>query len=124
MDRYNKIIQVINVLTSITLGYCARILFEFFAVIFNVVAQVYSIEPIRHGVSIGVGVACFAILQFHPRIHTWLRDVVVEVDKVVWPTKKDTLSMTIIVCVILVLSGALLGLFDLGAGTVIRYILN
>ena len=124
MDRYNKIIQVINVLTSITLGYCVRILFEFFAVIFNVVAQAYSIESLRHGLSIGSGIVCFAILQFHPRIHVWLRDVVVEVDKVVWPTKKDTLSMTIVVCVILVLSGALLGLFDLGAGTVIRYILN
>ena len=124
MDKYSKIIQVINVLASVTLGYCVRILFEFFAVIFGIVAQAYSIEALRHGLSIGTGVACFAILQFHPRIHGWLKDVVVEIDKVVWPTKKDTLSMTVIVCVILVLSGVLLGLFDLGAGTVIRYILN
>ncbi len=124
MDKYNKIIQVINVLTSITVGYCVRILFEFFAVIFGVVAQAYSIESLRHGLSIGGGVICFAILQFHPRIHGWLKDVVVEIDKVVWPTRKDTLSMTAVVCVVLVLSGVVLGLFDLGAGTLVRYILN
>ena len=124
MDKYNKIIQVINVSTSIIIGYCVRILFEFFAVIFGVVAQVYSIEAVRHGVSIGAGVICFAILQFHPRIHGWLKDVVVEIDKVVWPGKKDTLSMTAVVCVILVLSGVVLGMFDLGAGTLLRYILN
>ena len=124
MDQHSKIVQVSGVLFSLLIGYSARVLLEFFAVIFGPVAKVYNIDLVRHGVPISVGVLCFCIVQFHPKIQKWLFDVVTEIAKVVWPTKKDTTSMTAVVCVVLILAGVVLGLIDLGAATVMRFIMN
>ncbi len=124
MDKYAKIIQVSGVLFSIVIGYCIKVIFEFFAVIFGPVAKIYGMEVFRHGIPLGLGVACFCVIQFHPKIQKWLMDVVTEVSKVVWPTKKDTFSMTAVVCFILILSGIVLGLFDLSAATLMRFIMN
>ncbi len=124
MGKYAKIIQVSGVLFSITVGYCIKVIFEFFAVLFGPAAKLYGMEVFRHGIPLGLGVVCFCIIQFHPKIQKWLMDVVTEIDKVVWPTKKDTFSMTAVVCFILVLSGIVLGLFDLSAATLMRFIMN
>lgn len=124
MSKYTKIVQVSGFLFSVVVGYCIKVIFEFFAVLFGPVAKVYGMEVFRHGIPVGVGLACFFIIQFHPKVQKWLMDVVIEVDKVVWPTKKDTFSMTAVVCFILILSGVVLGLFDLSAATLMRFIMN
>ena len=124
MEKHIKIIQVSNVLIALTAGYCLRVLFEFFAVLFGPVAKAYSLDGFRHGLPVAFGILVFAVLQFHPRIRKWMQAVVSEIDKVVWPTKKDTFSMTAVVCVILLVSGVVLGLFDLSAGTLMRFIMN
>lgn len=124
MGKYTKIVQVSGVLFSITVGYCVKVIFEFFAVLFGPVAKIYGMEIFRHGIPVGLGLACFLIVQFHPKIQKWLMDVITEIDKVVWPAKKDTFSMTAVVCFILILSGVVLGLFDLSAATLMRFIMN
>jgi preprotein translocase subunit SecE len=42
----------------------------------------------------------------------YLRDVVAELKKVVWPTRKETLGSTAVILVIIILSGVFLGLVD------------
>ena len=121
---YSKIIQVSLVASCFVVGFTVRILFEFLAVIFSPAARLYAIEVFRHGIPVGVGIGLYLFLQFHPKTQLWMREVVTEVCKVVWPTKKDTLSMTLVVCVILILSGVVLGLFDLSAGAVMKFIMN
>ncbi len=124
MSKYAKIHQICGVFLAFIAGFSIRIVLEFFATLFGFAARIYSIEYIRHGLPIGVGVLCFLILQFHPKIKKWMLEVITEVDKVVWPTKKDTFSMTFVVCIILLLSGLVLGLFDLTAGSVMKPIMN
>ena len=122
--KHSKIIQVSVVLACFTAGFTMKMIFEFLAVLFGPVSKIYDIEAVRHGLPISCGLILFCVLQFHPGIQKWLEEVVVEVSKVVWPTKKDTLSMTAVVCVILILSGVVLGLFDLSAGAVMKLIMN
>ena len=124
MSKYAKICQICNVFLAFTAGFSIRIFLEFSATLFGPVARIYSIDVFRHGLPIGVGVLCFLILQFHPKIKNWMLEVVTEVAKVVWPSKKDTFSMTFVVCIILIVSGLVLGLFDLTAGSVMKYIIN
>ena len=123
-DKYAKIIQVSGFLFSVVTGYCIKVIFEFFAVLFGPVAKIYGMEIFRHGIPVSLGLLCFFIIQFHPKVQKWLMDVVIEIDKVVWPTKKDTFSMTAVVCFVLILSGIVLGLFDLSAATLMRFIMN
>lgn len=123
-EKISKITQVVIVVSACTLGYVSRVLFEFSSTFVGPIAKAYSVEMIRHGIPIGITVLSFLYLQLNPKMKSWFHSVVLEVDKVVWPTKKDTLSMTIVVCIILMISGVILGLFDLTAGTVLQYLLN
>ena len=123
-SKYSKIIQVTIVCACFTTGFTIKIIFEFFAVLSGLAAKWYAIEALRHGIPVGSGLALFLFFQFNPKIRKWLEEVVIEVSKVVWPTKKDTLSMTAVFCVILILSGVVLGLFDLSASAVMRFIMN
>ena len=45
-----------------------------------------------------------------------------ELKKVTWPTKKELLNYSVVVFVFMVVMGVIIGLFDLGAGALIRLI--
>ena len=123
-SKYSKIIQVSSVLAGFIAGFVVRTLLEFSATLFGFMAKLYAEDWVRHGVPVAIGLFVFFLLQLHPKIKTYLLEVVTEIDKVVWPSKKDTFSMTCVVCVVLVVSGAVLGLFDLSASAIMRLIMN
>ena len=54
----------------------------------------------------------------------FLREVKVELKKVTWPSRKQTIGSTIVVLVLVVLISLFLGLVDLGLTTFVRVILQ
>ncbi|MBW1726675.1 MAG: preprotein translocase subunit SecE [Deltaproteobacteria bacterium] len=54
----------------------------------------------------------------------FLREVKVELKKVVWPTRKQTLSSTIVVIILTVIIACFLGVADLGLSSLIRVVLH
>jgi preprotein translocase subunit SecE len=57
-------------------------------------------------------------------IRQFLREVRIELSKVTWPTRKDTIASTSVVLVIVFLIGAFLGIVDLGLSRVMRILLS
>jgi len=57
-------------------------------------------------------------------VRQFLREVRVELSKVTWPTRKDTLASTSVVLVIVILIAAFLGLVDLGLSRLMRILLS
>ena len=45
-----------------------------------------------------------------------------ELKKVSWPTKKDMINYSVVVFVFMIVMGVIIGLFDLGAGALIKLI--
>ena len=45
-----------------------------------------------------------------------------ELKKVTWPTKKELLNYSVVVFVFMIVMGVIIGVFDLGAGALIRLI--
>ena len=45
-----------------------------------------------------------------------------ELKKVTWPTKKELLNYSVVVFVFMIVMGVIIGLFDLGAGALIKLI--
>ena len=45
-----------------------------------------------------------------------------ELKKVTWPTRKDVLKYSVVVFAFMILMGVIIGVFDLGAGALIRLI--
>ncbi|UCG14930.1 MAG: preprotein translocase subunit SecE [Deltaproteobacteria bacterium] len=54
----------------------------------------------------------------------FLREVKVELSKVTWPTRKDTIASTSVVLVIVILIAAFLGIVDLGLSRLMRILLS
>ncbi len=119
-----KIITLSFVLAGFLTAFVVRILFELIAVYSGIVAMAYGQESIRHGVPILAGLVVFLFLQMREKTRIWAHEVVVEVRKVVWPTRQATLGMTALVCVILMLSGFVLGVFDLASSAVVNFIID
>ncbi len=71
-----------------------------------------NIEFILRGISIVAGAILFIVLYRNERANQFMNEVVVELTRVAWPTPKDTGSATMIVIVMVVVSGMILGLLD------------
>lgn len=119
-----KIITLSFVLAGFLTAFVVRVLFEFVAVYSGMVALAYGQEWVRHGAPVLSGLVVFLFLQLRERTRIWAHEVVVEVRKVVWPSRQATLGMTVLVCVILILSGIVLGVFDLASSAVINFIID
>jgi preprotein translocase SecE subunit len=70
------------------------------------------------------GLGVFLFLQLREKTRIWAHEVVVEVRKVVWPSRQATLGMTVLVCIILMISGFVLGVFDLASNAVVNFIID
>jgi len=57
-------------------------------------------------------------------VKQFLREVRVELSKVTWPTRKDTIASTSVVLVIVILIAAFLGIVDLGLSKLMRLLLS
>ena len=123
-NRNKKIITVSLVAVGFVAAIVIRVILESLAATFGSFAQAYSMDWVRHGVPVAVGFVTFAVLQFHPKVQVWADEVVTELLKVVWPTKKDIIAMTIVVCVMLVISSVIIGTFDFLSSNLVKLIIN
>ncbi|HWU42348.1 MAG TPA: preprotein translocase subunit SecE, partial [Bdellovibrio sp.] len=78
----------------------------------------------RHGLPVALGIVLFAVLQFNPRVLAWGEEVVTEIRKVVWPSRKDTTAMTIVCVVMVLISSVIISTFDLVSGFFINYLMK
>lgn len=114
MDKtLSKIITVSFATAAVILAFTLSVLLKAMAGAFGVVAKLTDSDLVRHGLPVGVGLAFFLILQLNPKIVTWAYEVAQEIKKVVWPSRKDTTAMTIVVLVMVVISGIIVTSFDL-----------
>lgn len=97
-------------------GLTISLLIKAFAGAFGVVARAADSDLVRHGLPVVLGFAVFAVLQFNPRVLAWGEEVVTEIRKVVWPSRKDTTAMTIACVVMVLVSSVIISSFDLISG--------
>ena len=60
------------------------------------------------------------ILSWRPR---WVMDIISELRKVVWPSRPDTMHLTVVVLIVSVIIGLFLGGVDLGFAWLVEHIL-
>ncbi len=126
MENNNgKVVTVSFMVAGVLVGYIAAfILNTIGASASGDVARLVNRDVVRHGIPILIGVLAFLSLQFRKGVVDWADEVVTELKKVVWPSRKDTTNMTIVVCIMILISGVVLGIFDFAAGNIIDWLLN
>jgi preprotein translocase subunit SecE len=58
------------------------------------------------------------------KVKQFLKEVKIELKKVVWPTRKDTIASTSVVIILVFIIALFLGLVDFGLSKIIRVILD
>jgi preprotein translocase subunit SecE len=123
MDKTNQKILTLSFATvSVLVWGSISLLFKTFAGTFGIVARLHDIDFIKHGMPVLIGVILFLALQFNKKVLLWGDDVALEIRKVVWPSKKDTIAMTIVVIVMVLISTLVITGLDFASGFVINYL--
>jgi len=100
------------------------LLLETLATMSPLLSRYVSSDVIRHGVPIALGFITFGLLQFNKKVVSFCDEVITEIQKIVWPSKKDTIAMTIVVCVMLLISATFLMLIDAASGVVVKWMIS
>jgi preprotein translocase SecE subunit len=111
-NQYQKWVNICYLAAAALLGY---VFFAFglrIAGAYDLETRVRNIELMIRLGSIVIGALCFFLLYRHEKANQFMNEVVVELSRVTWPTQKETTSATIVVVVMVVISGMLLGFFD------------
>lgn len=120
-----KKITTLSFLSAAAISYTVvNVLFKSLAGAFGIFQRLYSVDMYNHGAPIVAALAIFSLLQFNPRVVEWAENVIMEVSKVVWPSRKDTVAMTVVVCVFVGIASLLLVMIDYVSHNLIQLILG
>jgi len=61
---------------------------------------------------------------FWAKTTQFLREVKIELKKVTWPSKKETVASTAVVIILVIIVSAFLGIVDFGLSSLIRFVLQ
>jgi preprotein translocase subunit SecE len=125
MENTNsKIITLSFAAVGFITGITFHLLVKAFAGAFGIVARMADSDLVRHILPVLIGLVLFAVLQFNSKAVLWADDVVAEIKKVVWPSKKDTWAMTLVVCIMVLISSVIVTSFDFVSGYVINILMK
>ena len=125
MDNTNSKIVTLSFLAfSALIGFTVATLLKVFSGAFGPVARAMELDLVRHGLPVAVALGLFAYLQFTPKVLAWADEVIAEIKKVVWPPVKDTRGMTIVVVIMVFISGIIVSLFDALSGFVLNQLMK
>ncbi len=124
MDNTNsKILTLSFGIAAALIGFTLSLLIKIFSV-FRIVADATSSDLARHGIPVVVGLGLFLLFQFHPKIRVWGEEVMSEIRKVVFPSKKDTTLMTVSVVIMVFISSAIIWSFDVFSAYVVKLLMR
>lgn len=125
MEKANsKIITVSFAIAGMLLGITVYILIKAFAGAFGVVARASDTDLVRHGIPVLSAFILFFSLQFNSKVKSWALEVVSEVQKVVWPSRKDTTAMTIACVIMVFVCSIIISVFDVVSGFFINLLMK
>lgn len=121
----NKIITMSLMTLSILLWIIVKVVTETVAgMAAGPVGRALNTDFAMHVMPVLLAVVVFFVLQFNKKVTAWADEVVTEIRKVVWPSRKDTIAMTIVVCIMLAIAAVVVGGFDIVSGYTIDALLN
>ncbi len=124
MENTNsKIITASLLVTSVLIGVTIHLLLQSLAGAFGVVARMIGSDLVRHGFPILMAAIFFFSCQLNAKFKAWAEEVVIEVRKVVFPTRKDTIAMTISVIIMVLVSSLIIMAMDWLSGISVNSLL-
>ncbi len=124
MENTNqKWVSVSFLAFSALIGYLVFAALFKLAGIYDVEAQVKNVDMVIRLISLGLTLVLFVGLYRNETANQFMHEAVTELSRVTWPTSKETTSATVVVLIMVLITGLLLGLVDKFWTLVIQWIL-
>lgn len=125
MNKTNsKLLTISFALFSFLIGFSLHLILKSFSGAFAVIARLNENDLFKHGLPVMIGLVIFFYLQFNKKTLEWGSEVVLEITKVVFPTKADTTALTIVVVIFVMISSVIITLFDFVSNAIVKHIIN
>lgn len=111
---------ILSLIVSLILAQVAELAWDFLRF---PVQESWAVKPPQL-VAILLGVATYFLFIRNDNAKVYATDVVVELSKVIWPVKKETLISTVIVIIMISIASGILTMFDVVWGTLTQRILS
>ena len=79
---------------------------------YDLEARIHNVDMLVRVLSAVASLLVFVILYRHDQANQFMNEVMVELSRVTWPGQKETSNATVVVIVMVIISGLILGLFD------------
>ncbi len=106
------------------IAFSLSLLLKAFAGAFSSFAFLMGYDLFKHGLPIVVGLVLFLSLQFNARVLGWGYEVFIELERVIWPAKKDVRLMTWAVLVMVTLITLVIAFLDFISAALMKLILG
>lgn len=125
MEKTNsKVLTLSFAIAAFLVALTLSLLITAFSGAFSIIARAADSDLFRHGLPVITGLILFSVLQFNPKVLAWGDEVVSEVKKVVFPSRKDTTAMTIVVLIMVLISSIIIFSFDFISAKLIQQIIR
>jgi preprotein translocase SecE subunit len=111
-SQFQKWVNLSYLAVAILLGYLVFTLSAKIVGTYDLETRVHNIGLIIQIASVAIAGILFLILYRNDNANQFMNEVMLELSRVTWPTQKETTSATIVVIIMVLISGAVLGLLD------------
>lgn len=125
MNKTNeKILTLSFAIFAFLAGFCLHLILKSFSGAFAVIARLNENDLFKHGLPVILGFGLFLFLQFNKKVLDWGRDVMLEIAKVVFPSRKDVSALTVVVIIFVLISSVIITIFDFLSNFIVKGIIN
>ena len=122
-SQYQKWVNLSYLVLAVIVGYIVFQLSAKTVGIYDLETRLHNVDLIVRGISVAVAGILFFVLYRNDQANQFMNEVMVELSRVTWPTQKETSSATMIVIIMVIISGVVLGLLDYLWTTLLKWFL-
>jgi preprotein translocase SecE subunit len=122
-NQHQKWVNLSYLAIAAVFGYVAFSLSQKMVGLYDLEARIRNVDLMVRIGSIAISAGLFGILYRNARTTQFMNEVMVELSRVTWPTQKETSSATVVVIVMVIISGMILGLLDYTWTQLLRWVL-
>jgi preprotein translocase SecE subunit len=111
-SQFQKWVNLSYLAFAALLGYLVFTLSAKIVGTYDFETRIHNIGLIIQIASVAIAGITFLILYRNDDANQFMNEVMLELSRVTWPTQKETTSATFVVIIMVLISGAVLGLLD------------
>jgi preprotein translocase SecE subunit len=111
-SQYQKWVNLSYLAAAALVGYLVSSISLKIVGSYDLEARIRNVDLFVNGFSVAMGAILFISLYRNDQVTQFMNEVMVELSRVTWPTQKETTTSTMIVIVMVVISGLILGFLD------------